>query len=200
MVNPGHPSRGCANCRSRRIKCDESRPRCRKCVTSRRTCLGYRNQEQGANPRNRGPMQPVGPGSLHQNSELQHPMLVDTGPAAAVCTGQTYSYRLHGRMCVNGACSALVTPSCDEPVSDTEWQHPAEWILDAVATAFSCLWDPAQSRDTRRVLLQRYQNATKLLRVSLIKQPLDPSLAVPMCAFALYEVRRDIVYSSHAAF
>ena len=199
MVNPGHPSRGCANCRLRRIKCDESRPRCRKCVTSRRTCLGYRNQEQGANLPDRERMQPVGSVSLKQRSKSQHPMLIETGPAAAFCTGQTDSYHPHGSMYVNGACSALVSPSYDEPLSDMECQQPAEWILDTVAAAFSCLCDLAQSRDTRRVLLQRYQNATKLLRVSLMKQPLDQGLAMPMCAFALYEVRPDIVFLSQAA-
>jgi len=131
---------------------------------------------------------------------LRPPRFIEAYLPTVVCTDQTYFAGLEGRINSDCKCSTLVAPRYDEPLSDTKWQHPAEWILDAVATAFSCLWDPAQSRDTRKVLLQRYQNATKLLRVSLIKQPPDPSLAVPMCAFALYEVRRDIVYSSHAAF
>jgi hypothetical protein len=41
MVHPGHPSRGCSTCRARRIKCDETRPRCGPCTKSNRTCLGY---------------------------------------------------------------------------------------------------------------------------------------------------------------
>ncbi|KAF2010498.1 hypothetical protein BU24DRAFT_454859 [Aaosphaeria arxii CBS 175.79] len=32
MVNTGRPSRGCLTCRRRRIKCDETRPDCKRCV------------------------------------------------------------------------------------------------------------------------------------------------------------------------
>ncbi|KIW33926.1 uncharacterized protein PV07_00740 [Cladophialophora immunda] len=32
---------GCATCRARKIKCDENRPFCRKCVNTGRTCDGY---------------------------------------------------------------------------------------------------------------------------------------------------------------
>ncbi|KAH8898002.1 hypothetical protein GQ53DRAFT_712517 [Thozetella sp. PMI_491] len=32
---------GCATCRIRKVKCDESKPSCRKCVDSGRTCDGY---------------------------------------------------------------------------------------------------------------------------------------------------------------
>ncbi|KAF2484765.1 hypothetical protein BDY17DRAFT_135153 [Neohortaea acidophila] len=34
-------SNGCITCRSRRVKCDETRPFCRRCVQARRTCKGY---------------------------------------------------------------------------------------------------------------------------------------------------------------
>ncbi|KAK4952161.1 hypothetical protein LTR10_010081 [Elasticomyces elasticus] len=32
---------GCKTCRQRRIKCDETGPPCERCVSARRTCLGY---------------------------------------------------------------------------------------------------------------------------------------------------------------
>ncbi|KAL4918597.1 hypothetical protein BDW62DRAFT_63762 [Aspergillus aurantiobrunneus] len=41
MVYPGRPSTGCQTCRSRRIKCDETRPHCSACVRSGRECPGY---------------------------------------------------------------------------------------------------------------------------------------------------------------
>lgn len=41
MVYRGKPSTGCQNCRSRHIKCDETRPHCRACVRTGRTCPGY---------------------------------------------------------------------------------------------------------------------------------------------------------------
>ncbi|KAL4897563.1 C6 zinc finger domain protein [Aspergillus ambiguus] len=41
MVYRGKPSTGCQNCRARHIKCDESRPHCRACVRTGRSCPGY---------------------------------------------------------------------------------------------------------------------------------------------------------------
>ncbi|KAF9892790.1 hypothetical protein FE257_000379 [Aspergillus nanangensis] len=41
MVYRGKPSTGCQNCRSRHIKCDETRPHCRACIRTGRTCPGY---------------------------------------------------------------------------------------------------------------------------------------------------------------
>ncbi|KAL4860790.1 hypothetical protein BDV12DRAFT_89398 [Aspergillus spectabilis] len=42
MVYPGGPSRGCYTCRARKIKCDETKPVCKRCVKGNRTCGGYR--------------------------------------------------------------------------------------------------------------------------------------------------------------
>ncbi|KAL4991434.1 hypothetical protein BDW68DRAFT_151952 [Aspergillus falconensis] len=41
MVYPGRPSTGCQTCRTRRIKCDETRPYCNACMRSGRECPGY---------------------------------------------------------------------------------------------------------------------------------------------------------------
>ncbi|KAL9105083.1 MAG: hypothetical protein Q9163_000001 [Psora crenata] len=41
MVYQGKPSTGCANCRKRKIKCDEGRPACFQCTKTKRTCPGY---------------------------------------------------------------------------------------------------------------------------------------------------------------
>ncbi|KAM0276609.1 hypothetical protein ACHAQH_006566 [Verticillium albo-atrum] len=43
MVNTGYPSRACKLCRSRRIKCDETKPTCLKCAKAKRVCPGYRD-------------------------------------------------------------------------------------------------------------------------------------------------------------
>lgn len=37
---------GCSTCRSRKVKCDEERPRCRRCIEDGRTCEGYDQQPQ----------------------------------------------------------------------------------------------------------------------------------------------------------
>ncbi|ROW06167.1 hypothetical protein VMCG_04497 [Cytospora schulzeri] len=43
MVNTGKPSPGCFACRTRRIKCDTTRPECRKCRKRGWKCPGYRD-------------------------------------------------------------------------------------------------------------------------------------------------------------
>ncbi|KAK3952514.1 hypothetical protein QBC32DRAFT_141255 [Pseudoneurospora amorphoporcata] len=41
---------GCANCKLRRIKCDEKRPACSNCVRSRKECTGYPPPPRSARP------------------------------------------------------------------------------------------------------------------------------------------------------
>lgn len=43
MVNTGKPSGGCKLCRARRVKCDETKPACLKCLRAKRQCPGYRD-------------------------------------------------------------------------------------------------------------------------------------------------------------
>ncbi|KAF3066335.1 hypothetical protein GL218_09141 [Daldinia childiae] len=44
MVYCGKPSKGCQMCRTRRIKCDETKPTCTQCTKSRRQCPGYKDE------------------------------------------------------------------------------------------------------------------------------------------------------------
>ncbi|KAF3061433.1 hypothetical protein GL218_03922 [Daldinia childiae] len=37
-------SRGCLKCRQRRVKCDEGRPACRRCVNRNEACERYRDE------------------------------------------------------------------------------------------------------------------------------------------------------------
>ncbi|KEF58206.1 uncharacterized protein A1O9_06132 [Exophiala aquamarina CBS 119918] len=43
MVYCGKPSKGCENCRAKRLKCDQKRPSCSQCSNKRRECRGYRD-------------------------------------------------------------------------------------------------------------------------------------------------------------
>lgn len=47
MVNTGKPSGGCKMCRARRVKCDETKPACLKCLRAKRQCPGYRDPFEG---------------------------------------------------------------------------------------------------------------------------------------------------------
>ncbi|KAH7303079.1 hypothetical protein B0I35DRAFT_472427 [Stachybotrys elegans] len=44
MVFPGRISKGCIRCRQRKIKCDETKPTCRRCHVHGRPCPGYTDQ------------------------------------------------------------------------------------------------------------------------------------------------------------
>lgn len=44
MVYCGKPSKGCGECRSRKIRCDQARPACSQCTKAGRKCSGYRDQ------------------------------------------------------------------------------------------------------------------------------------------------------------
>ncbi|CAG8953200.1 hypothetical protein HYFRA_00003401 [Hymenoscyphus fraxineus] len=44
MVFCGKPSKGCLNCRKRRIKCDQIQPSCSQCLRAEKDCSGYRDQ------------------------------------------------------------------------------------------------------------------------------------------------------------
>lgn len=44
MVYCGKPSKGCGQCRTRKIRCDQAQPACSQCVRAKRECPGYRDQ------------------------------------------------------------------------------------------------------------------------------------------------------------
>ncbi|EAW07264.1 Zn(II)2Cys6 transcription factor [Aspergillus clavatus NRRL 1] len=44
MVFCGKPSKGCGQCRSRKIRCDQVRPACSQCLKGNRSCPGYRDE------------------------------------------------------------------------------------------------------------------------------------------------------------
>ncbi|PWY88786.1 C6 finger domain protein [Aspergillus sclerotioniger CBS 115572] len=44
MVFCGKPSKGCGECRTRKIRCDQGRPTCSQCAKGNRSCPGYRDQ------------------------------------------------------------------------------------------------------------------------------------------------------------
>jgi len=69
--------------------------------------------------------------------------------------------------------------------------HVSLSIINVVQTCFAGLMDSAQSHETRRLMLQNYQIATKLLRSALATNPTDGDLAAPIRALALYEVRLE---------
>ncbi|QUC16986.1 uncharacterized protein UV8b_01227 [Ustilaginoidea virens] len=66
---------GCLTCRKRRIKCDETKPRCKNCIKSKRPCEGYTQRVVFKDPANLSHHGHFGsavypPGSRHHGSSL----------------------------------------------------------------------------------------------------------------------------------
>ena len=103
------------------------------------------------------------------------------------------------------------TDACDDHLNEATYQlthghadfervtslpHVGSSIISVVRTCFEGLTDPVHSFETRRLMLHHYQIAIKLLRSALAVNAMDRSLAAPMRALALYEVRREPFWPS----
>jgi hypothetical protein len=182
MVNPGHASKGCVNCKARRIKCDEALPSCQRCVTGGRTCLGYRSYGRRMVKDARDKPSSMSTSLYDLNSLGPERRSLDTAESSSVLARSM-------------APSASDTDNLGAESNDSlegssaiRHQTPGRCILDTVATCFDGLWDPFQSRETRRLMLQSYHNALHMLRVALLSDPHDHTLTTPTRSLAFYEV------------
>ncbi|KAI0901671.1 hypothetical protein F4806DRAFT_8674 [Annulohypoxylon nitens] len=79
MVGVAGRSKGCNTCRRRRVKCDEAKPQCYRCIKAGFECMGYERATQW-----RHTSVTSRPASRSQGSEcteLTHNSLVNLGPA-----------------------------------------------------------------------------------------------------------------------
>jgi hypothetical protein len=178
MVNPGHPSNGCATCKLRRVKCDQAWPQCRRCTKGKRICTGYRED-------------------LGNLSKFKEQTKGRSLPCCHRFASNTTSLLLTSR-------ADTMTDACDNHPKeaiyqsagghadvdlDTDRPYVGLSIISIVQTCFEGLTNPALTLETRRLMLQNYQIAIKLLRSALAAHATDRSLAAPIRALALYEVR-----------
>jgi hypothetical protein len=83
MPFEGRPSRGCSQCRQRRVKCDQRVPACQRCCHGNRVCSGYQSRtslvfrdmnhmtETKVKKRTRPPAGPGGPLTSEHHSRVQ---------------------------------------------------------------------------------------------------------------------------------
>jgi hypothetical protein len=182
MVNPGHASKGCVNCKARRIKCDEALPSCQRCSVGGRTCLGYRSYGRRIVGDAQGKPRSMSVSLFDLNFLRPAGQSLDIVKLTSVSAQLTTPSALDTDKLEAGPNDGL------EESSATRRQTPSQCILDTVATCFDGLWDPFQSRETRRLMLQSYQNALHMLRVALLSDPHDHALVTPTRSLAFYEV------------
>lgn len=96
----------------------------------------------------------------------------------------------HGNWLNEALCSSLDTYENGE--QDAGRSYISLSIISIVQTCFDSLTDAVQTHETRRLMLQNYQVATKLLRSAFTSDHIDRSLAAPISALALYEVRHGL--------
>jgi len=184
MVNPGHASKGCVNCKTRRIKCDETRPNCRKCVAGGRTCLGYRKMRRRIvkDPQDTSRFGSVKPSSCALGCPRPESHSLDMADPTSD------SARAISQSAADTSVSEAASVTVTAGLSGTQQQTPSQCILDTIGICFESLWDPVQTRQTRRLMLQSYRNALHILRVALVSDPNDQSLIAPTRSLAIYEV------------
>jgi hypothetical protein len=195
MVNPGHASKGCATCKSRRIRCDYGRPFCLRCTNSKRICLGYNVQMT----------------TSHNKTGCKNAALM-THPSATTCqltvSRPRPSLRLfraddiaahphfndisynsaykHGGRDIS---RLFWSNSPQAPRADREHLVMLVWSMrEMLNDAFCSLRQSVQTMEARQDLLQRYGVATRQLREALMIWPFSSALVVPVFHFSLYEV------------
>lgn len=177
MVNPGHPSRGCWTCKTRRIKCDESYPTCSRCVKARRTCLRCNNPKQ---PTTR-------PEAQRQIPEYNHHKVTTNNPHI------TYTALVEMPSCFTNDTLHVGTLSSLERLP-IQWNSDqlARFVAEVVKLGFQSLNSTLQSTQSRRSLHQKYGLATYHLRQTLHSQPNATILFMPILLFSLYEVKSSL--------
>jgi hypothetical protein len=167
MVNPGHPSRGCGTCRTRRIKCDEAYPACSRCTKSKRVCLGYSIPKQSI-VRSRHQLRPQ---ESSHHSNLMNNSYGERGALHRVSSTCPGDLGFLGRL-------------------------PILWSLDQVAAltmettaeGLQSLQSPSQSMQLRSSMHLKYGLAIHQLRKSLLAHQYAQVLFVPALLFSFYEV------------
>lgn len=184
MVNPGHSSNGCATCKFRRVKCDETYPTCARCVKSHRLCLGYdarkrRNTALGAIRAEVIPQKEV----AHYTQLNRIPRMDDQSLITLAVTTEVRSY-------MPGFFEVFDIAATEEGPGRAVLN-----VLDIVRATFNSLQEPVQTPKTRREQHKKYRLAMGELRHSLSLWPSSGMLFVPAFLFALYEVKLSLVSS-----
>lgn len=118
---------GCITCRIRRVKCDETKPACRKCQSSKRICDGYLSDENAMSRRQLAEtvrhLSVVGPVSraLTRSPSSSNPLSRPVSP------NDTTYFDLFRRATVPGTCSIFPSSVWAEGVMQLAHAEPAVW-------------------------------------------------------------------------
>ncbi|KAH7353281.1 hypothetical protein B0T11DRAFT_116473 [Plectosphaerella cucumerina] len=118
---------GCITCRIRRVKCDETRPACQKCQSSKRTCDGYLSDENAMSRRKLAEavrhLSVVGPVShaLTKSPSSSNPLSRPISP------NDTTFFDLFRRATIPGTCNIFPSSIWDQNVMQLSHGETAIW-------------------------------------------------------------------------
>ena len=187
MVYPGHPSNACGTCKARRVKCDEARPYCDKCVYSKRTCLGYHSRSLPTQDRShiaqrrQWSTRRLIPATPWSKTMLSSPYIND---AVALRFAENFiliaqdPYSPGGFL--QGLSTALYKPNNHDTLRVT---------FRVFAGSYYSLSQSYQTREKRRSLFHGYQTAIHGTRCALSSQRRSGTLIMTLYLLTLFEVR-----------
>jgi hypothetical protein len=191
MVNPGHPSTGCATCRSRRIKCDRAYPICSRCAKSKLVCLGYDSRK----PNNQRPASVSTQSQLFRPNSRSKVLLPQR-----VLEEQNQWSRLPKTKDHFLTIFAVAARDCTTQSADSEsrlfyfnqssFGSGVTSNLEIIKASFQSLREPTQTHEVRRKQHEKYGMALRAFREDLSSSPASSELFMAAFLFALYEVRR----------
>ncbi|KAH8887023.1 hypothetical protein GQ53DRAFT_693916 [Thozetella sp. PMI_491] len=170
-VNPKKRTRtGCITCRIRRVKCDETRPECKRCIQSKRKCDGYgpalasrltRRELADAMQR----LSAVGPASR----------ILSPGPQYAVDAVACFDF-FRARTAPTAG-SFLPTGFWDKRFLQVAHAQPAVWNAAAALGSLHRRWEMLTMGATREQSIKFAQQATQCYgrAMALAKDMTDPS-------------------------
>lgn len=189
MVNPGHPSGACIVCKARRVRCDEGRPSCSRCMKSKRACLGYSLQQSSKVQLIKKPLSAASPSTLSVPLfYLRHE------PGKHTARFRVSNATVHFmKQFVYGSKSCTISPAYLGGLKSVLSQQTSDRALvsvfDAISTGFASLHEMVQTNEARRVYRYKYIIAMSELREALSSCSAAKFLPTVVLLFALYEVR-----------
>ena len=187
MVNPGHPSNACGTCKARRIKCDEARPYCRKCISSKRTCLAYHSRSLPSQDhshiaqRRQRPDRRLITTALWSQNTLSSPYIND---GVTLRFAENFILIAQDPYSPGGFLGGLGTALYRPNKYDT-----LRVTLRVFAGSYYSLSQSYQTREERRSFLHGYQTAICGTRCALSSPRRSGTLVMTLYLLALFEVR-----------
>lgn len=191
--------RGCATCRTRRIRCDRSLPRCQKCTRSNRLCIARKDLAvepltgRRHSDRARTRSSPCTP-SIHQIARTNpHHYIFLWRNGKEPHIQNAIDYFLTNFALNDETLSQIVGKDSIEIFDIVLAENgPGRAVLDVLGSltpSFLILRTASfQTIDGRRQQHMKYQAAMRVLRESISLHPKSRVFVAPIFLFALYEV------------